>query len=126
LREAAREFHHMMAGTDPRYVTLCLDAHWIYRGAGNSSVALFDIVKLYGARITELHLRQSVKGTWTEAFGEGDIDYAALARELRALKLKPLLVMEQAVESGSPKTMTAAEAHRRSAAYARRLFADFA
>jgi inosose dehydratase len=29
LRNAAREFHHMMVGTDPAYVTLCLDAHWV-------------------------------------------------------------------------------------------------
>ena len=43
LRNAAREFHHMMLGTDPALVTLCLDAHWIYRGAGNSAVALFDM-----------------------------------------------------------------------------------
>ncbi|MFZ2149467.1 MAG: TIM barrel protein, partial [Sedimentisphaerales bacterium] len=38
LRNAAREFHHMMVGTDPAYVTMCLDAHWIYRGSGNSAV----------------------------------------------------------------------------------------
>jgi len=68
LRNAAREFHHMMVGTDPAYVTLCLDAHWIYRGAGNSAVALFDVLKLYGPRITELHLRQSKDNIWTETF----------------------------------------------------------
>jgi inosose dehydratase len=57
LRNAAREFHHMLVGTGPRFVTLCLDAHWIYRGAGNSSVALFDVVKRYGPRVRELHLQ---------------------------------------------------------------------
>ena len=60
-------------GTDPEHVTLCLDAHWICRGAGNSAVALFDVVKLYGPRVTELHLRQSVDNVWTEALSEGDI-----------------------------------------------------
>jgi len=79
LRNAAREFHHMMVGTDPANVTLCLDAHWVYRGSGNSQVALFDVLKLYGPRITELHLRQSQNGVWTEAFGPGDIDYPRLA-----------------------------------------------
>jgi len=39
LRQAAREFHHMMVGTGPKNVTLCLDAHWVYRGAGNSAPA---------------------------------------------------------------------------------------
>ncbi|MHC4323320.1 MAG: sugar phosphate isomerase/epimerase family protein, partial [Planctomycetota bacterium] len=82
LRNAAREFHHMMAGTDPAYVTLCLDAHWIYRGAGNSTVALFDVLKLYGSRVTEIHLRQSKDNIWTEAMCDGDIDYPALAEYL--------------------------------------------
>jgi inosose dehydratase len=126
LRNAAREFHHMMVGTDPKYVTLCLDAHWIYRGSGNSSVALFDILEMYGPRVTELHLRQSVNQVWTEAFGDGDIDYRALARHLLAIGLKPHLVLEQAVEQGSPHTMDPVEAHRRSSEYAREVFAAFA
>lgn len=79
LRRAAREFHHMMLGTDPANVTLCLDAHWMYRGANNSAIALFDIVKLYGHRISELHLRQSINNVWTESMSDGDIDYPALA-----------------------------------------------
>ncbi|MEJ2701597.1 MAG: sugar phosphate isomerase/epimerase [Sedimentisphaerales bacterium] len=126
LRNAAREFHHMMVGTDPAYVTLCLDAHWVYRGAGNSQVALFDVLKLYGSRIMELHLRQSKNNIWTEAFGEGDVDYPALAKYLLEINVRPQLVLEQAVEAGSPKTMTTLEAFRRSSQYARRVFAAFA
>jgi len=125
LRNAAREFHHMMAGTDPAYVTLCLDAHWIYRGAGNSSVALFDVLKLYGSRITELHLRQSKDNIWTEAMCDGDIDYEAVAKHLLQINVRPHLVMEQAVEAGSPKTMSTIEASRKSSQYARRVFAAF-
>lgn len=123
LRNAAREFHHMMVGTDPKLVTLCLDAHWIYRGSGNSSVALFDVVTLYGSRVTEVHLRQSANGVWTEAFGPGDIDYPALWKALQAAGVKPHLVLEQAVEGGTPKTMSAAEAHKKGCAYARQIFA---
>jgi inosose dehydratase len=126
LRNAAREFHHMMVGTDPRNVTLCLDAHWVYRGAGNSQVALFDVVKLYGPRITELHLRQSQNGIWTEVFGPGDIDYPRLAERLLKIGVKPLLVLEQAVEAGSPNTMKAVEAFQKSTRYTRQVFADFA
>ncbi len=125
LRNAAREFHHMMVGTDPANVTLCLDAHWIYRGAGNSQVALFDVLKLYGPRVTELHLRQSQNGVWTEAFGPGDIDYPHLADSLLQIGIKPLLVLEQAVEAGSPKTMNAVEAFKKSTEYTRRVFAGF-
>ena len=126
LRNAAREFHHMMVGTSPKNVTLCLDSHWIYRGAGDSAVAVFDILKLYGSRITELHLRQSVNGIWTESFGEGDIDYPALAKYLCTIGVKPHIVLEQAVEGKTPKTMNAAEAHRRGALYARKIFGAFA
>ncbi|MHC4680837.1 MAG: sugar phosphate isomerase/epimerase family protein [Planctomycetota bacterium] len=125
LRNAAREFHHMMVGTDPACVTLCLDAHWIYRGAGNSQVALFDVLTLYGPRITELHLRQSKEGVWTETFGEGDIDYEAVAKHLLEVNVRPHLVLEQAVETGSPKTMTPVEAFQKSSQYARRVFAAF-
>ena len=126
LRNAAREFHHMMTGTDPEFVTLCLDAHWIYRGAGNSAVALFDVLKLYGPRITELHLRQSKDNIWTETMCDGDIDYHEVAKHLLRIGVRPHLVMEQAVETGSPKTMSTIEAFRKSSQYARRVFADFA
>jgi inosose dehydratase len=126
LRKAAREFHHMMVGTDPAYVTLCLDAHWIYRGAGNSAVALFDVLKLYGPRITELHLRQSKDNIWTETFSDGDIDYPALAKHLLDIGVKPYIVLEQAVETGSPKTMSTVEAFKQSSKYTRRIFAGFA
>jgi inosose dehydratase len=126
LRNAGREFHHMMLGTDPAHVTLCLDAHWVYRGAGNSQVALFDVLKLYGPRITELHLRQSQNHVWTEVFGPGDIDYVRLADSLLKIGVKPLLVLEQAVEAGSPNTMNAVEAFKKSTQYTRQLFAGFA
>jgi len=126
LRNAAREFHHMMVGTDPANVTLCLDAHWVYRGSGNSQVALFDVVKLYGPRVTELHLRQSQNGVWTEVFGPGDIDYPRLVESLLRIGVKPLLVLEQAVENGSPNTTKPVEAFKKSTAYVRQVFADFA
>ncbi|MHC4534641.1 MAG: sugar phosphate isomerase/epimerase family protein [Planctomycetota bacterium] len=125
LRNAAREFHHMMVGTDPAYVTLCLDAHWVYRGAGNSSVALFDVLKLYGRRITELHLRQSKENIWSETFEDGDINYRRLAKYLLDINIRPHIVLEQAVEKGTPKTMGTVEAFRRSSKYARRVFVKF-
>ena len=125
LRNAAREFHHMMVGTDPAYVTLCLDAHWVYRGAGNSAVALFDVLKLYGSRITELHLRQSKDNIWSETFEDGDINYRRLAKYLLDINVLPHIVLEQAVEKGTPNTMKTIEAFRRSSIYARRIFAKF-
>ncbi len=126
MRCAARELHHMLLATDPENVTFCLDAHWVYRGSGNSSVALFDILKLYGKRISELHLRQSVNGVWSETFADGDIDYRAVAKYLLDIGVRPHLVMEQACEDGTPKTLSASEALAKSAEYARKVFADFA
>lgn len=122
MRQAAREFHHMLLHTDPAALSFCLDAHWFFRGAGDSELALFDAVKLYGARVVELHLRQSEKGVWTEAFGRGDIDYPKLAVALAVLKRKPLVVLEQAVEAKSPNTLDAVAAHTLGVKYAREVF----
>ncbi len=125
FREGAREVHHMLAATDSRYVKLCLDSHWAFRGAGDSNVALYDIINLYGDRIVELHIRQSKAGVWTETFGEGDIDHDRLTSELVKLGISPVVTMEQAVEAKTPHTMNALEAHKISHARARQVFAPF-
>ncbi|MEZ6067136.1 MAG: sugar phosphate isomerase/epimerase [Planctomycetaceae bacterium] len=117
LRQGAREFHHMLTATNPEHVKFCLDAHWIYRGCGNSQVALFDAVEHYADRIVELHFRQSQGGVWTEVFTmDGDIDYRRLFEGLRHRGTEPHLVLEQAVEAASPSTLDAVAAHRASAA----------
>ncbi|MDH4090902.1 MAG: sugar phosphate isomerase/epimerase [Cyclobacteriaceae bacterium] len=112
LLAGAREFHHVMQNTSPENVSFCFDVHWIYRGSQNSQVAVFDVLKLYGNRVIELHIRQSVNGIWTETFGEGDIDYDRFAKELKDMNLHPHLVIEQCVEANTPDTMDAVQAHR--------------
>ena len=77
------------------------------------------------AALVELHLRQSKVGIWTETFGPGDIDYPKLAAELLKLKIRPHVVLEQAVEAKTPNTLGVLEAHRRSLKYAARVFAKF-
>jgi inosose dehydratase len=123
LRNAAREFHHMLLGTDPKNLALCLDCHWVYRGAGNSQVALFDVLRLYGPRVVELHLRQSVGNVWSETFGPGDIDYPAVAKYLAEIGVKPHLVLEQGPEAATPHTMDAIESHRKGRACVEQVFA---
>ena len=114
LRHGAREFHHMLTATSPENVKFCLDAHWIFRGCGNSEVAVFDVLRNYQDRIVELHLRQSTNGVWNEVFSlRGDIDYQKLLNTLSKNGPLPHLVLEQAVEKGSPKTLNATEAHRK-------------
>ncbi len=126
LQHAAREFHHMMLATDPHALSLCLDAHWVYRGAGHSQVALFDVVKLYGSRIAELHLRQSTGNVWSETFGDGDIDYRELVKRLVEAGVRPNVVLEQGPEAGTPQTMGTAAVHQRSAGYVREVFGRLA
>jgi inosose dehydratase len=125
LRMAGREFHHMLASTDPERVKFCLDSHWIYRGSGNSNMALYDVIRLYGDRIVELHIRQSQNEIWTETFGEGDIDYQKLTNVLTERGIRPLVTIEQAVEEKSLNTMNSLEAHKISHAQARKTFAPF-
>lgn len=113
MHAGAREFHHMLQNTDPRNMSFCMDVHWIYRGTENSSIAVFDVLKLYGHRIVELHIRQSTDGIWTETFsGKGDIDYNRFANELGKMKIKPHLVIEQCVEDKSSRKMNVVDAHK--------------
>jgi inosose dehydratase len=127
LRLGGREFHHMLTATDPAHLAFCLDVHWIFRGCGDSQVALFDTLERYGDRVVELHLRQSQSGVWTEVFSaEGDIDYTRLAGWLRRRKIRPQLTLEQAVEAKTPKTVDAVTAHRRGVEVVRALFAPSA
>jgi inosose dehydratase len=123
LRAGAREFHHMLAATNPNNVKFCFDVHWVYRGCANSQVAVFDVLKLYGKRVVELHIRQSVDGVWSEVFGDGDIDYGRFAKELKSLGLRPHLVLEQCLEEKSAKTISAVEATKQSLVYAKKVFA---
>ena len=125
LRLAGREFHHMLASTDPQYVKFCLDSHWIFRGSGDSNVALYNVLKLYGDRIVELHVRQSKKGIWTETLGDGDIDYSFLMKVTHEIGIRPLVTVEQAIEENSPNTMDSLAAHKISHAKARDIFASF-
>jgi len=113
LRQGGREFHHMLTATDAENVKFCLDAHWVFRGCGNSEVAVFDAVTHYQDRIVELHLRQSTDGTWNEAFSmQGDIDYRRLLGTLANRGIDPHLVLEQAVEDASPNEQSVVAAHR--------------
>jgi len=121
-----REFHHLMNETDPQLVQLCLDTHWVYRGSGNRAPKVHQVIERYGPRIAELHLRQSIDGVWTECMCDGDIDYRRVADELQSRGVRPLLVLEQAVEKGTPNTMDAIESHRRSRAYVEEVFAGLA
>jgi inosose dehydratase len=126
FRHAAREFHHMLLATDPSNVSFCLDPDWTYRGAGFSQVALFDIVTVYGRRITEVHLRQSRGGIWSETFQTGDIDYGRLVARLSGMGIRPHWVLEQAISADSPREHEVVEAHALSVSATQGLLATYA
>jgi inosose dehydratase len=122
MRGAACEFHHMLLATDPSLVGLCLDPDTIWRGAGGRMAAVLDVIRLYGHRIRELHLRQLKDRVWSETVEAGDVDYSAIHRALRACGARPMLVLEHAREPDTPCTLDPVEAHRRSLRYIEGVF----
>jgi inosose dehydratase len=79
---------------------------------------------MYGRRITEVHLRQSRAGIWSETFQSGDVDYERLVAALVALDVHPHWVLEQAVSADSPNTRGVIDAHAESLGYAQALLAS--
>ncbi len=77
---------------------------------------------MYGNRVVELHIRQSVNGIWSETFGAGDIDYQRFAQELQRLKIRPHLVIEQCIEAQTPNTMDGVAAHIKDLAMVKTIF----
>ncbi len=123
LKAGAREFHHVLQNTTAKNVSFCFDVHWIYRGSQNSEVAVFDVLKMYGHRIAELHIRQSINGIWSEVFtAHGDIDYLRFAQGLQAINIQPHLVIEQCVEKLSEKRWDAITAHQMDLKEVKRIF----
>lgn len=122
MTHAAREFHAMLARTDPGLIRLCLDPDTIWRGAGMSMVAVLDVIALYGARVDALHLRQSQGGVWAPKVGPGDMDLPAIAEALWAEGADPLLVLEQAYAEATPRPADLVAAHRESRDYIAAIF----
>jgi inosose dehydratase len=118
MLENAREWRHILANTDAGVVELCVDTHWALRGGQSPLV----IVREAGARLASLHVRNSTRGVWSESFGDGDIDYAPIAAELKASRRRPLIVVELAYEKETAITRGLEENLRQGRDYARRVF----
>lgn len=120
MRSGAREWYHMLRNTSPEAVFFCLDLHWVLRGGQDPYKLLEDA----GARLVDLHLRNSKAGVWTESFSDGDIDHKKVAEILRRLKYKGLYTIELAYEEGTRPTRSVEENLRRSREYASETFGD--
>lgn len=111
---------HDLAGTLERIpdVKLGPDLNWLVRGG----VDPVRFIEDFGDRIVFLHIRdQNADGTWSEAVGEGDMDYVAIGRALRAAGFCGDAVIELAHERNFKPTRPLRDSFRMSRAYVRRI-----
>ncbi len=100
MAENAREWRWVLHHTDPKLVSFNLDLDWVFRG-GNRPLELLDEA---GSRVLSTHIRSSRNGVWSEALGEGDIDYKAVAAWMRKHGFAGYLVSELAYEKETKVT----------------------
>jgi sugar phosphate isomerase/epimerase len=94
------------------------DIGWL----AQAGVEPVDFIKRYGSRIVFAHLRDRKRdGTWSEAMGEGDMDYGAVAKALREATFSGTLVIELAHSQGFAPTRPLRESIRMSREYVRRV-----
>jgi len=90
---------HDLKGTLARLpgVKLGPDLNWLVRGG----VDPVRFIREYGSRIVFLHLRdQKADGTWSEAMGEGSMDYVAIGKALQQIGFQGDAVIELAHPRG--------------------------
>jgi len=81
-----------------------------------------SFIHRYGARIVYAHLRdRKADGVWSEAMGEGAIDYAAVGRALHEAKFSGTLAIELAHPAGFTPTRPLRESFKLSREYVRRV-----
>ncbi|MBN2315491.1 MAG: sugar phosphate isomerase/epimerase [Sedimentisphaerales bacterium] len=107
---------HDLKGTLERIpeVKLGPDLNWLVRGG----VDPVTFIETHGERIVFLHIRdQNTDGTWSEAVGEGDMDYVAIGKALHAVNFCGDAVIELAHERNFKPTRPLRESLRMSRAY---------
>jgi inosose dehydratase len=119
MADHAREWRYFFHHTTAANVGICLDTHWVYRGGEN----VMDLLKEAGTRIGDVHLRNSSNGIWLEEVADGDVDYKAVAAELKKLRYKGWLTVELAWDPQTQKTRPLGEDLKRSREYTERIFA---
>jgi inosose dehydratase len=118
LREDAREWRSDLALTNPKIVNICADVHWFLRGGHDPMVMLREA----GKRTIDMHLRNSRNKIWTEALGDGDVDYRAVARFAHEIGYSGYLTVELAYEKGTEPKQTAEQNIRQSRIYTEEVF----
>jgi len=109
---------HDLKGTLARIpdVKLGPDLNWLVRGG----VDPVDFIEEFRDSIVFLHIRdQNKDGTWSEAVGEGDMDYIAIGKALRAANFSGDALIELAHESNFKPTRPLRDSLKMSRAYIR-------
>jgi sugar phosphate isomerase/epimerase len=107
---------HDLRGTLARIpeVKLGPDLNWLVRGG----VDPVSFIRTYGRQIVFLHLRdQKADGKWSEAMGEGNMDYVAIGKALREVKFSGDAVIELAHEGNFKPTRPLRDSLKMSRAY---------
>jgi sugar phosphate isomerase/epimerase len=92
------------------------DIDWLV----GAKVEPVSFIHRYGARIVYAHLRdRKADGVWSEAMGEGAIDYAAVGRALHEAKFSGTLAIELAHPAGFTPTRPLRESFKMSREYVR-------
>ena len=99
-------------------VKLGPDLNWLRR----AKVDPVDFIRRRGSRMVYAHLRDEKRdGTWPEAMGEGDMDYAAIGRALKEARFHGDVGIELAHEKGFTPTRPLRESLKMSREYVRRV-----
>jgi inosose dehydratase len=114
----AREWRYILHHTDPKSVSLCMDLDWVHQG-GQDPLAL---LREAGARVAEIHVRNSKDKLWLEAVEDGDVDYRKIAAYLKQSGLKPLVVVELAYRPNTVVTRSLEEDLQFSRIYTEKVF----
>lgn len=117
--EVAHEMHDLR-GTLERIpeVKFGPDLNWLLRGG----VDPVTFIRQYARQIVFLHLRDQYKdGRWSEALGEGDMDYVAIAAALREIHFAGDAVIELAHERDFKPTRPLRESLKMSRQFVQRV-----
>lgn len=110
---------HDFKGTIARVPELHLgpDLNWLVRGG----IDPVWFIKTYGHKMAFMHIRdQTADGKWTEAVGEGVIDFPAIAKALKAINYKGKAAIELAFDA--PPVRPLKEDWKISREYVRKVF----
>jgi inosose dehydratase len=114
----AREWRYFVKNTTAKNVGICMDTHWSLRGGED----VMQILREAGKRTGDVHLRNSKDGVWLEELADGDIDYRAVASELKSIGYRGWLTVELAWDPKTQITRPLVENLKRSREYAERVF----